>query len=133
MQSFGNQRKISICVVDNGCGLYSDARKNLNTLGVGWQMFIVVEVDPSVDEIQFAHELHVVLIYNSCIDDLWRVIVQIPETDVVLNCFVGQDWFKVVFNIDLIPKTVFYSKGSYKRGGCIFSCTTHCSAQVEHV
>ena len=48
-------------------------------------MFIVVEVDPSIDEIQFAPELHAVSFYNNCTDDLWRVIVQIPETDVVLN------------------------------------------------
>ena len=76
-------------VVDNGCGLCSGARKNLNTLDVGWQMFILVEVDPSVDKIQFAPELHAVVIYNSCTDDLWRVIVQIPESNVVLNYFVG--------------------------------------------
>ena len=71
-------------------------------------MFIVVEVDPSDDEIQFALELHAVLIYNSCTDDLWRVIVRIPESNVVLNCFAGRDWPEVVFNIDLIPETTFY-------------------------
>ena len=71
-------------------------------------MFIVVEVDPSVDEIQFAPELHAVVIYNSCTDDLWRVIVQIPKSNVVLNCFAGQDWPKVVFNIDLIPEAEIY-------------------------
>ena len=52
-------------------------------------MFIVVKVDPSVEEIQFAPELHAKLIYNSCTKDLWRVIVYIPETDVVLNYFAG--------------------------------------------
>lgn len=50
-------------------------------------MFIVVEVDPSVDEIQFALELHAELIYNNCTDDLWRVTMRILE--VVLNCFTG--------------------------------------------
>ena len=67
--------KFLFYVVDNGYGLFSRARKSLKTLGVRWQMFIVVEVNPSVDEIHFAPELHVVVIYNSCIDDLWRVIV----------------------------------------------------------
>ena len=71
-------------------------------------MFLVVEVDPCIEEMQFAAELHAELIYNSCTEDLWRVIVRIPETNVVLNCFAGQEWLETVFNIDLIPESVFY-------------------------
>ena len=72
------------------------------------QMFLVIEVDPSIQEIHFAAELHAELIYNSCTEELWRVIVQIPATNITLNCFAGQEWPETVFNIDLIPETVFY-------------------------
>ena len=68
----------------------------------------MVEVDPCIEEMQFAAELHAELIYNCCIEDLWRVIVRIPETNVVLNCFAGQEWPEFVFNIDLISELVFY-------------------------
>ena len=75
---------------------------------IEWQMFLVVEVDPCIEEMQFAAELHAELIYNSCTEDLWRVIDRIPETNVVLNCFAGQEWPESVFNIDLILESVFY-------------------------
>ena len=73
-----------------------------------WQMFLVIEVDPCIEEMQFAAELHAKLIYNTCTEDLWRVIVPILETNVVLNCFAGQEWPEIVFSIDLIPELVFY-------------------------
>lgn len=75
---------------------------------IEWQMFLVVEVDPCIEEMQFATELHAELIYNCCTEDLWRVIVRIPETNVVLNCFAGQEWLESVFNIDLISESVSY-------------------------
>ena len=71
-------------------------------------MFLVVEVDPCIEEIQFAPEFLAELIYNRCTEDLWRVIVHIPETDVVLNCFAGQEWPDFVFNIDLVSEIIFY-------------------------
>ena len=74
---------------------------------IAWQMFLVIEVDPCM-EMQFAAELHAELIYNSCTEDLWRVIVQIPATNVVLNCFAVQEWPETVFNIDLIRESDFY-------------------------
>ena len=73
-----------------------------------WQMFLVIEVDPCIQEIRFAAELHAELIYNSCTEELLRVIVQIPATNITLNCFAGQEWPETVFNIDLIPETEFY-------------------------
>ena len=71
-------------------------------------MFLVIEVDLCIEEMQFAAELHAELIYNSCTEDLWRVIVQIPANNVILNCFAGQEWPETVFNIDLISETEFY-------------------------
>ena len=71
---------------------------------IEWQMFLLVEVDPCIEEMQFATEL----IYKCCTTDLWRAIVQIPETNVVLNCFARQEWPESVFNIDLILESVFY-------------------------
>ena len=71
-------------------------------------MFLVIEVDPCIEEMQFAAELHAELIYNSCTEVLWRVIVQIPATNVVLNCFAGQEWPETVFSIDLILESEFY-------------------------
>ena len=70
---------------------------------IAWQMFLVIEVDPCIEEMQFAAELHAELIYNSCTEDLWS-----PATNVVLNCFAGQEWPETVFSIDLIPESVFY-------------------------
>ena len=67
-------------------------------------MFLVVEVDPCIEEIQFAAKL----IYNSCTRYLWTVIVHIPEMDVVLNCFARQEWPDFVFNIDLVLEIIFY-------------------------
>ena len=58
---------------------------------IEWQMFLVVEVDPCIEEMQFVVELHAELIYNYCTEDLWRVIVRIPKTNVILNCFAGQE------------------------------------------
>ena len=75
---------------------------------IAWQMFLVIEVDPCIEEMQFAAELHAELIYNSCTEDLWRVIVQIPANDAVLNCFAGQEWPEIVFGIDLILESDFY-------------------------
>ena len=71
-------------------------------------MFLMVKVDPCIEEMQFAAELHAELIYNCCTEDLWRVIVRMPETDVVLNRFVRQEWPEFVFNIDVISETIFY-------------------------
>ena len=71
-------------------------------------MFLVVEVDPCIEEMQFAAKLHAELIHNCCIEDLWRVIVRILVTNVVLNCFAEQEWREFVFNIDLISESVFY-------------------------
>ena len=42
---------------------------------IEWQMFLVVEVDPCIEEMQFVAELNAELIYNYYTEDLWRVIV----------------------------------------------------------